>query len=189
MALECERQASSPKMTGRLPLTDVVSTLRVTGHLLLAAGNTGGFVVVDVTAPGNPVIVSRTRFSSFVTDLAVDGNLALLAEGDGGLVILDLTNPVSPANRQSYAVGKCSILLMSGQHVETAPSSVLIIVNRRTRGWSRWTNMGGTVSPVGPLLFLCSDLLVGVSRFDYSRPRNVIIKDALRGVSEDAFRR
>jgi len=167
------------------------------GNLLLAADNAGGFVVVDVTAPTNPVIVSRTPFSSLVMDLAVDGNLALLAEGDGGLVILNLTTPASPAIVSLTPLQVFDSTLPAGG---LAPFAAEIVTQNQVAyvgsacgegsvfgfdysesAHPRLVSLAGygeeIISPVGPLLFFGPDLLVGTYIIDYSQPRNAIVQD------------
>ncbi|MGD9164336.1 MAG: IPT/TIG domain-containing protein, partial [Chromatiales bacterium] len=64
-------------------------------HAYLAAGE-AGMVVVDISDPENPFIVSRVNGIGHIYDVSVSGTTAYLARGEAGVLTVDVTNPSQP---------------------------------------------------------------------------------------------
>ncbi|MGD8863595.1 MAG: IPT/TIG domain-containing protein, partial [Myxococcales bacterium] len=68
-------------------------------YAYLATGDEG-VVIVDVSNPAAPRVVSRLVSVGHVYDLAVDESTLYLARGALGLLTVDITNPLSPTARE-----------------------------------------------------------------------------------------
>ncbi len=64
-------------------------------YLFLASGY-DGLMVVDVSSPENPKLVSWFETGGYAYDIFVSGNYAYVASGGSGLVIVDISNPENP---------------------------------------------------------------------------------------------
>ncbi len=71
------------------------TTVQEARYLFLASGY-DGLVVVDVSSPENPKLVSWLETGGYAYDIFVSGNYAYVANGGSGLVIVDISNPEEP---------------------------------------------------------------------------------------------
>lgn len=72
------------------------SRVKVQGaYAYLAAGATG-LVIIDVSDPATPIVVSRINNLGHVYDVDVNGSTVYLARGAAGVLTVDVTNPRQP---------------------------------------------------------------------------------------------
>lgn len=70
-------------------------------NLLITAQNPGGILILDLTDPENPIIVSSTESQPIVTEITNQDNLIFGGTSEG-FTIYDITNPFSPALVTNY---------------------------------------------------------------------------------------
>ncbi len=63
---------------------------------LLAADNIEGIVVIDVSSPDSPTVLTTVDVGGSTYDIAVDGDYAYAAAGGDGVVVLDVRDPSAP---------------------------------------------------------------------------------------------
>jgi hypothetical protein len=86
-------------------------------------------VVLDITSPGQPVVIGQTEvISNSITDIEISGSYAYVTEGtyhsSGGLRIIDISNPVQPHTVGFYATPFRSLnLAMVGNYAYVAAES------------------------------------------------------------------
>ncbi|MCX6376901.1 MAG: hypothetical protein NTU88_12870, partial [Armatimonadetes bacterium] len=78
--------------------------VNVSGNYAYVAAQSAGLLVVDISDPGAPVIVSSVATTS-ATDVDINGNYAYVADGAGGLQVFDIANPLNPQLVGSYTWG------------------------------------------------------------------------------------
>jgi hypothetical protein len=78
--------------------------VKVSGNYAYVAAQSAGLLVVDITDPGAPAIISSVATTS-ATDVDINGNYAYVADGAGGLKVFDIANPINPQLVGSYTWG------------------------------------------------------------------------------------
>lgn len=78
-----------------------------------------GLVILDVTKPATPEVVSRLNLPRNPLRLALDGDVGYVACGPGGLQVLDLAKPKEPALAATYAPtnGGVELVAAGGGHL------------------------------------------------------------------------
>jgi hypothetical protein len=126
----------------------------IDGNLALLAEGDGGLVILDLTNPASPALLSQTPLEVFNTT-RTSGDLAPFAV------------EIITKGKVAYLGSACACGAVFGLDYKEPAHPRLVSL----------TGYGEEiVDPVGPLLFLGPDLLAGNSRFDYSQPRNVIVQ-------------
>jgi hypothetical protein len=74
--------------------------LDIRGSLVYLVGS--DLVIIDVSNPMLPTLVSRSEIYSSAYSVVVDGTYAFIGDFDGGLRVIDVSNPTSPSE-----VGYC----------------------------------------------------------------------------------
>jgi hypothetical protein len=74
----------------------VVSDVALTGDLALLAAGADGLVIVDVSTPAEPRILSSMALGEFFASVTADGDTAYVAANYGGLVVVDIADPAWP---------------------------------------------------------------------------------------------
>ncbi len=88
------------------------------------------FLILDITNPSSPVLVSKIMTEGFVRDIKVSRNYAYVADDDNGLVIVDISNPSSPTLKGSYNIpGYTYCITVSGNYAYVADNDGLVIVD------------------------------------------------------------
>ena len=72
------------------------SRVVIVGHYAYLAAGERGLVIVDISDPTQPKIVSRVTGIGTVHDLDVNGNTVYLALGSAGIRTVDVTDPLHP---------------------------------------------------------------------------------------------
>ena len=97
-------ESAEVELVGRWPFGPafaVVSTeIGGTPYTLLGSG--GALLVLDITDPANPNLVSSIVTPSVVRGLAATGNLALVANDEAGLRVIDISDPTDPVEVGFY---------------------------------------------------------------------------------------
>ncbi|MDA8142310.1 MAG: Ig-like domain-containing protein, partial [Desulfobacteraceae bacterium] len=65
------------------------------GYAYLASGD-NGLVIVDISNPADPRIVTRVNTIGFVYDVSIKGRMVYLAQGKKGITTVDVTDPRHP---------------------------------------------------------------------------------------------
>jgi hypothetical protein len=69
--------------------------VKVSGNYAYVAAQSAGLLIVDISDPGTPEIVSSVPTTTAM-DVDVSGTYAYIADGSGGLRIIDIANPSNP---------------------------------------------------------------------------------------------
>lgn len=113
-----------PYLRGELRTPGLAAALRIVGAraYLAAAGNEGGLLVLDLSAPASPRLLSRAPTYGSASALDVAGGLAYVAGGlGGGVEIFDVTDPLSPTLRGALITpGSALGVAVSGQRAYVA---------------------------------------------------------------------
>ncbi len=89
-----------PAEVNRLAVGNGSLDVWVEGNYAYIADQYDGFVVVDISAPGNLQVVSSFDVP-FATTMSISGNRAYIGSG-ASLVVLDISDPLSPAEIGQY---------------------------------------------------------------------------------------
>jgi len=87
-------------MLDRLP--DLGRDIVVSGSYAYIADGWSGLLVVDISRPNNPLIVSSLDTAGIAWGLALDGNLVYVADEYNGLRVIDISNPINPVEVGFY---------------------------------------------------------------------------------------
>ena len=68
----------------------------VSDRFAYAAIGGGGLVILDISTPANPIMLSRFQTSGSASGVQVVGKFAYVADGSAGLQIIDVSNPANP---------------------------------------------------------------------------------------------
>ena len=74
-----------------------VASAEIGGTPYALLGSGGALLVLDITDPADPILVSSIATPGVVQGLAVTGNLTLVADGYKGLRVIDISDPTSPS--------------------------------------------------------------------------------------------
>lgn len=86
------------------------------------AYGTAGLRIVDVTTPGNPVLLSTTDLGGDSRAVVVSGNYAYIAARDSGVFVVDVSNPASPVKLQTLMTARARGIALSGTKLYVAAS-------------------------------------------------------------------
>jgi len=85
-------------------------------------------LILDITNPSSPVLMSMIMTKRLVGDIEISGNYACVANGDNGLSIIDISNPSSPTIKGYYA-GSARYVSVSGNYAYVADLNGLMIID------------------------------------------------------------
>lgn len=99
--------------TGTLTQVGLYATTETISKIAVAHGyaylvGALGLSIVDVRAPGSPLLATRYPLPNVVHDLTIADNYAFLATGKAGLLVLEVTNPVQPVLVATFATPDCA---------------------------------------------------------------------------------
>jgi hypothetical protein len=83
-------------------LPGIVYDVTVSGHNLYLADSDGGLIIMDISNPIRPIIISFKKTVETAWNVAVSGQYAYLAAGSDGLVIYNVSDPTTPIEVGSY---------------------------------------------------------------------------------------
>jgi hypothetical protein len=110
----------------------------VAGHHAYVADDIHGLFVVDVSAPGAPVIVGRLDTKDTATSVAVDGTDVYVTGLNAGLQVVDASSPESPAILGGLgSPGSSRDIAISGHHARC--------LGRDRRHWTAGSRSGPRV--------------------------------------------
>ncbi|HEV2719297.1 MAG TPA: hypothetical protein VG323_04700, partial [Thermoanaerobaculia bacterium] len=104
---------------------------RIVGHTLYAVGDTG-VVLVDLTTPSSPTVISRVTTADQLIGLDVDvpNNRLYFVAGTGGETVIDITIPSSPKVLGTQALGGNSWdTLLIGTNLLVASEQMLNVIS------------------------------------------------------------
>ena len=117
---------SNPTLVGSL---NVGSLRHVTasGTTAYVSANGNGLVIVDVSNPASPTLVSTHGY--YAQSCAVSDGIAFVALGDFGFTLVDVSVPDSPTTIGTYDTpGSCNdVVLLPGRAITTDGTSLLCI--------------------------------------------------------------
>ena len=102
-ALPVQKSWSNAIVAGSANPTGTIAGLKVdtSGNYAYMVENTAtsSFVIVNISNPAAPSVVSTTTLSNTATNIAVSGNYAYITTniGTSGLLIYDISNPAAPS--------------------------------------------------------------------------------------------
>ncbi|BAQ66309.1 alpha/beta fold hydrolase [Geminocystis sp. NIES-3709] len=105
------------------------STVKVIGNYAYIANN--GLLILDISDPNQPIVISNTGTTSSVFDVEVVGDRAFVTNYgyDGGLVILNIANPSAPTILGSYNTGYVLDVEVLGDLAFVIDRDALVILN------------------------------------------------------------
>lgn len=113
-----------PYLRGELRTSGPAAALHIVGTraYLAASGNEGGLLLLDLSSPTSPRVLSRTPTYGSAVALDVAGGLAYVAGGlGGGIEIFDVTDPLSPTLRGALITPGAALgVAVSGPHAYVA---------------------------------------------------------------------
>ena len=92
--LQLYAAAAVPQDLGALPMA--VQKVRLNGNLAAVAAGAAGLILVDVTNPLSPAVLSTLSLGDFAWDVRLAGGLAYVAAGSSGVAVVDVTQPANP---------------------------------------------------------------------------------------------
>jgi hypothetical protein len=102
--LACEQMgivAYNLASTDTLPIGQVdtpsnARNIHIGGDYAYVADGRAGLIIVDISDPRTPFIVSRYDTPDYANDVFVSGNYAYVADGEGGLQVITIEDPEDP---------------------------------------------------------------------------------------------
>ena len=143
------------------------------GHAFL--GCSRAFLVIDVSAPAAPVLLSNTALTSAAYHVRAAGHYAYVADSMGGLRIFDVATPAAPAPVGVYA-GYFRDVALTGSYalLDAFDRTGLSVVNVADPAHPALVRLqplaggnGAALDLVGDTLFI-ADMLLGVQAVDVS---------------------
>ena len=154
-----------PFVQATLPITGAVQEIALAGaYAYVAAGFTGGLLVLDLSSSITPTLVARNDTDGMAQALAITGTILLLADGNNGVLTYDISDPRTPrTTSRTRTAGSATDISISGDLVyvglDTAGVQVLRLNRNKLEEVSR-TRITGIVQQVVPT---ASRLLVATS--------------------------
>jgi hypothetical protein len=110
--VECLTSIANGAQTVRIPLNEesrmrsidspgTANRVRVSGNYAYVAAGTAGLLVVDISDPVRPRIVTSLPTTN-AQDIDLYQNSVYVADGSGGLKVIDISNPLDPVQTGSY---------------------------------------------------------------------------------------
>jgi PKD repeat protein len=95
----------------------------ISGHVGFLAARTAGMVVVDLSVPTRPRVISTLSTSGSVSGIAVAGHIAYLYDSSIGLRVLDVSDPLIPVEIGLVPLesGGGALLKAHGDHLFLVP--------------------------------------------------------------------
>jgi hypothetical protein len=91
-----------------------INKVQVSGSYAFVAAGSSGLLVVDVSSPGSPSIVTSVPTANALDiDLDAAGHYAYVADGSGGLVSFDISNPRAPVRAGAATWGGVNATALS----------------------------------------------------------------------------
>jgi hypothetical protein len=84
-------------MIGWIDTPSNAQNIFVAGNYAYIADGRAGLVIIDVSDPKNPALLSVHDTPEYANDVFINNNYAYIADGEGGLQVIDITNPEEPA--------------------------------------------------------------------------------------------
>jgi len=81
------------KKIGSISLPEIPEKMAVKENFLYVADGKAGILVIDITSPLHPKVVTHYSPSGYIEDVFPVGKSLLAAGGEGGLFLLDISNP------------------------------------------------------------------------------------------------
>jgi hypothetical protein len=121
---------SAPLRVGTIPLRDGARGMAIEGAKLYIAGTEQGLVIVDISAPVNPVVLGNVTMG-IAYNVFVVGSMAYLVTVEGALGIVDVSNASSPSVLGALVVGSrgTDVAVAGDIAYYACPDSGLVLVN------------------------------------------------------------
>ena len=97
--------------------------VRVSGNYAYVAAGTAGLLVVDISDPVRPGIVTSLTTTN-AKDIDLYQNSVYLADGNGGLKVIDISDPLAPVQIGSYNSGIVDAFAVSVCVENTTPQRI-----------------------------------------------------------------
>ncbi|MCX6924206.1 MAG: IPT/TIG domain-containing protein, partial [Verrucomicrobia bacterium] len=95
-------------------------------------GEGSSLLLVNVSSPSSPSLVSRLAMPANVLDIALNGQYAYVADGDAGLQVVDISNPATPLLKGFYQTpGWASGIAIQGGKAYVADGAGLEVIDLR----------------------------------------------------------
>ncbi len=144
-----------PFVRATLPITGAVQAIALAGdYAYVAAGFTGGLLVLDLSSSITPTLVARDDTDGMARALAITGTTLLLADGNNGVLTYNISDPRNPrTTSRTRTAGNATDISISGDLVyvglDTAGVQVFRLNRDQLEEVSR-TRITGTVQQVVP---------------------------------------
>lgn len=120
---------ASPSEIGALPLTGLgVSEIETYDNLAFLT-TPSGLLIVDISHPTQPQILSSYQTSMAFRDVSVNYPYAYLIDDSGNLSVLDVTNPDSPSLIASLSGMGAGLISSSGNYVYLANDATVYAID------------------------------------------------------------
>jgi hypothetical protein len=115
-------EPTAPTLISGIPLSDTFSILEtfVIGNYAYcaASANSGGLIIIDVSDPYNPYVVSKCSVSTYCDKIFVSGNYAYLSDPDyQRMWVLNVEDPYNPYTVYQYSDVRVGGLYVSGNYL------------------------------------------------------------------------
>jgi hypothetical protein len=138
------------QFSGRYDTADRAIDLVVSGDTALVADYANGLVILNVSMPTAPSLLSSYDTTGFAQGVAAAGNLAFIADFSGGLVILNISTPSAPQLVSLYSVTGVAVdVTVSGDTVFVATdTNGLVILDVSAPSLPQWVSTYDTAGAV-----------------------------------------
>ncbi len=76
-----------------IPTIDTAYDVEIAGDIAYVADGWAGFLAIDISDPGNPVILSQYELPGSARDVEIEGDIARVTDMECGLHVLDVSDP------------------------------------------------------------------------------------------------
>lgn len=87
---------SNQQLVGQLAVPGEAQKVRVLGNYAYIVARQGGFHIVDISNPANPVLKGSYDTDGYATTVDVSGTMAVVSSGGGGVYVFNVANPANP---------------------------------------------------------------------------------------------
>lgn len=88
-----------------------------------------GLQVLDLAAPGNPILIGALDLPGYAKDIAASGHTAYVAAGPAGLAIVDVSNPAAPQLAAVFDLEDAKDVAVAGGYAYVADGSALRVLD------------------------------------------------------------
>jgi hypothetical protein len=179
------RSAAGPADVGAYKPGGSVSRVVPAGKYLYVAAGDRGVLVLDVSTPASPALVSSVR-STDASDITLHGNWLYLADGAGGIKILDVADPTHPITLSPGIRGTVRRLALTGTLLVAAFDDGVRIIDvsdpRAPKALGRYgTKTAHAVAADGGFAYVAEGYR-GLTVLDLSRPGNPSVVSSCENV-------